>query len=140
MSQLFPCKMTHWQAGRPGWPYMVVRKHGGPRFLQIADALQQAVAAEEGIAAAPAGAFATEDGSVNAIRISPGCIKDRRRLKEGLQRLSRFPARRPASFSAPVVSTAISCTQCMAGGGRARYARRRWYGAEVLAGRSGTSD
>ena len=54
----------------------------------------------EGIAVTPAQAFATGNGSVNAIRISLGSIKDRGRLLAGLQRLSHLLARRPGSFSA----------------------------------------
>ena len=54
----------------------------------------------EGIAVTPAQAFATGNGSVNAIRISLGSIKDRGRLLAGLQRLSHLLARRPESFSA----------------------------------------
>ena len=61
----------------------------------------------EGIAITPAEAFATDkgsgSGSVNAIRISLGSIKDRERLQAGLQRLSHLLARRPESFSAAVV-------------------------------------
>ncbi|MGK5037578.1 PLP-dependent aminotransferase family protein [Janthinobacterium sp. LB3P118] len=57
----------------------------------------------EGIAVTPAEAFATGSGSVNAIRISLGSIKDRGRLQAGLQRLSQLLARRPESFSAAVV-------------------------------------
>jgi DNA-binding transcriptional MocR family regulator len=57
----------------------------------------------EGIAVTPAEAFATGGGSVNAIRISLGSIKDRARLQAGLQRLSYLLARRPESFSAAVV-------------------------------------
>jgi DNA-binding transcriptional MocR family regulator len=57
----------------------------------------------EGIAVTPAEAFATGRGSVNAIRISLGSIKDRGRLQTGLQRLSHLLARRPESFSAAVV-------------------------------------
>lgn len=65
---------------------------------------QLARAAErEGIAVTPAEAFATGGGSVNAIRISLGSIKDRGRLQAGLQRLSHLLARRPESFSAAVV-------------------------------------
>lgn len=60
-------------------------------------------AASEGIAVTPAEAFATGSGSVNAIRISLGSIKDRGRLQAGLQRLSQLLARRPESFSAAVV-------------------------------------
>ncbi|GGH64701.1 GntR family transcriptional regulator [Comamonas phosphati] len=60
----------------------------------------------EGIAVTPAQAFATSatsSGSVNAIRISLGSIKERGRLQAGLQRLSHLLARRPESFSAAVV-------------------------------------
>jgi DNA-binding transcriptional MocR family regulator len=57
----------------------------------------------EGIAVTPAEAFATGSGHVNAIRISLGSIKDRGRLRAGLQRLSDLLARRPESFSAAVV-------------------------------------
>ncbi|MFC0251907.1 aminotransferase-like domain-containing protein [Massilia consociata] len=65
---------------------------------------QLARAAEsEGIAVTPAEAFATNSGSLNAIRISLGSIKDRGRLQAGLQRLSRLLARRPGPFSAAVV-------------------------------------
>ncbi|WP_062117114.1 PLP-dependent aminotransferase family protein [Collimonas pratensis] len=60
-------------------------------------------AGSEGIAVTPAEAFATGSGSVNAIRISLGCIKDRGCLQAGLQRLSHLLARRPESFSAAVV-------------------------------------
>ncbi|USX25586.1 PLP-dependent aminotransferase family protein [Oxalobacteraceae bacterium OTU3CINTB1] len=57
----------------------------------------------EGIAVTPAEAFATGGVSVNAIRISLGSIKDRGRLRAGLQRLSLLLARRPESFSAALV-------------------------------------
>lgn len=57
----------------------------------------------EGIAVTPAEAFSTGSESVNAIRISLGSIKDRARLKAGLQRLSHLLARRPEPFSAAVV-------------------------------------
>ncbi|GGY95424.1 transcriptional regulator [Pseudoduganella plicata] len=57
----------------------------------------------EGIAVTPAEAFATGSGSVNAIRISLGCIKDRGRLQAGLQRLSHLLAQRPASSGTGVV-------------------------------------
>lgn len=60
----------------------------------------------EGIAVTPAEAFAisaTGSGSVNAIRISLGSIKDRGRLQTGLQKLSHLLARRPEPFSAAVV-------------------------------------
>lgn len=57
----------------------------------------------EGIAVTPAEAFATGGVSANAIRLSLGNIKDRARLRAGLQRLSDLLARRPESFSAAVV-------------------------------------
>jgi DNA-binding transcriptional MocR family regulator len=60
-------------------------------------------AGSEGIAVTPAEAFATGGGSVNAIRISLGSIKDRGRLQAALQRLSHLLARRPDSFSTAVV-------------------------------------
>lgn len=60
-------------------------------------------AASYGIAVTPADAFATGSGSVNAIRISLGSIKDRGHLQTGLQRLSHLLARRPESFSTAVV-------------------------------------
>jgi DNA-binding transcriptional MocR family regulator len=53
----------------------------------------------EGIAVMPAEAFATGSGSVNAVRISLGTIKDRVRLQAGLQRLSHLLARRPAGLA-----------------------------------------
>lgn len=72
-----------------------------PRYWS---SLQLARAAEsEGIAVTPAEAFATGSTSVNAIRISLGNIKDRGRLRAGLQRLSQLLARQPESFSAAVV-------------------------------------
>lgn len=65
---------------------------------------QLAQAAEgEGIAVTPAEAFAIGEGSVNAIRISLGSIKDRGRLQASLQRLSHLLARRPEPFSPAVV-------------------------------------
>lgn len=54
-------------------------------------------AGSEGIAVTPAEAFATGSGSVNAIRISLGSIKDRGRLQAALQGLSHLLARRPES-------------------------------------------
>jgi DNA-binding transcriptional MocR family regulator len=72
------------------------RRIGTPHSLRV-----QPTA--EGIAVTPAEAFATGSGSVNAIRISLGSIKDRGRLQAGLQRLSHLLARRPESFSAAVV-------------------------------------
>jgi DNA-binding transcriptional MocR family regulator len=68
------------------------------------NSLQLARAADrEGLAVTPAEAFATGTESVNAIRISLGCIKDRARLQAGLQRLSGLLARRPESVSDGVV-------------------------------------
>ncbi len=57
----------------------------------------------EGIAVTPAEAFATGDRSENAVRISLGSVKDRGRLRAGLQRLSHLLARRPESFGSAVV-------------------------------------
>lgn len=57
----------------------------------------------EGVAVTPAEVFGTGSRPVNAIRISLGSIKDRGRLKAGLQRLSHLLARRPEPFSAAVV-------------------------------------
>ncbi|PZP30146.1 MAG: GntR family transcriptional regulator [Roseateles depolymerans] len=54
-------------------------------------------AGREGIAVTPAEVFATGGAAVNAIRISLGSIKDRARLRAGLQRLSQLLARRPES-------------------------------------------
>lgn len=66
--------------------------------------LQLARAADsEGIAVTPAEAFTTGSAPVNAIRISLGCIQNRRHLQAGLQRLSQLLARQPESFSAAVV-------------------------------------
>ncbi|MFC5548479.1 PLP-dependent aminotransferase family protein [Massilia aerilata] len=63
-------------------------------------------AASDGIAVTPAEAFAGGSGSVNAIRISLGSIKDRGRLQAGLQRLSRLLAQRPESFEQLSASSA----------------------------------
>lgn len=72
------------------------------RSAQLAHA-----ADSEGIAVTPAEAFAldaTHSGAmVNAIRISLGCTKDRKRLQAGLQRLSHLLARRPDTYNAAVV-------------------------------------
>ena len=57
----------------------------------------------EGIAVTPAEAFATGSGTLNAVRISLGSIRDRGRLQAGLQGLSLLLARRPESFSPAVV-------------------------------------
>ena len=56
-------------------------------------------AAAEGIVVTPADAFAAGGGSVNAIRVSLGNIKDRQGLQTGLQRLSHLIARRPDAFN-----------------------------------------
>ncbi|HEY4665223.1 MAG TPA: PLP-dependent aminotransferase family protein, partial [Comamonas sp.] len=66
--------------------------------------LQLARAADgEGIAITPAEAFAIGSSSVNAIRISLGCIQDRGRLQAGLLRLSNLLAQRPDSYRTAVV-------------------------------------
>ncbi|MFZ4289425.1 PLP-dependent aminotransferase family protein [Variovorax sp. HJSM1_2] len=60
----------------------------------------------QGIAVMPAEAFAavaTSSGSVNAIRISLGSIKERGRLQAGLQRLSHLLAQRPESLNTAVL-------------------------------------
>lgn len=65
---------------------------------------QLAQAAEgEGLAVTPAEAFATDGQSVNAIRISLGSVRDRARLRVGLQRLSQLLARRPDAYNSAVV-------------------------------------
>ena len=65
-------------------------------------------AGSEGIAITPAEAFANGSGSVNAIRISLGCIRDRGRLQAGLQRLSHLLARRPEPFSPALPANAYA--------------------------------
>ncbi|MFZ4876814.1 PLP-dependent aminotransferase family protein [Janthinobacterium sp. Mn2066] len=60
-------------------------------------------AASYGIAVTPAEAFATGSSSVNAIRISLGCIKDRGRLRAGLQRVSELLGQRPEGVGGAVV-------------------------------------
>lgn len=60
-------------------------------------------ATREGLAVTPAEAFAAGPEAVNAIRISLGGIKDRKRLGAGLQRLSQLLARKPDSFNEAVV-------------------------------------
>ena len=72
-----------------------------PGYWNCAQLARAADAA--GIAVTPAEAFATGSGSVNAIRISLGSIKDRARLRAGLQRLSHLLAQRPESLDAAVV-------------------------------------
>ncbi|MHA4866424.1 aminotransferase-like domain-containing protein [Duganella sp. PWIR1] len=52
-------------------------------------------AGREGIAVTPAEEFATGSGTVNAIRISLGSIKDRGLLQAGLQRLSHLLVQQP---------------------------------------------
>ena len=56
---------------------------------------------KEGMAVAPGEAFANGSDSVNAIRISLGCVRDRGRLQTGLQRLSQLLARRPECSGTP---------------------------------------
>jgi len=60
-------------------------------------------ASREGLAITPADAFATGAQVPNAIRISLGASRNRKRLQAGLQRLSQLLARRPDAFSDPVV-------------------------------------
>ncbi|WBS00683.1 PLP-dependent aminotransferase family protein [Pseudoduganella sp. SL102] len=65
---------------------------------------QLAQAAEtEGLAVVPAEAFTTGGEPENAIRISLGSVKDRARLRAGLQRLSCLLERRPDAYDAAVV-------------------------------------
>ena len=72
-----------------------------PRYW---NSLQLAHTADsEGIAITPAEAFSMGTEVPNAIRISLGNIKDRARLRTGLQRLSQLLARRPEAFGAAVV-------------------------------------
>ena len=68
------------------------------RSYQIAQAAER-----EGLAVTPAEAFATDGESVNAIRISLGSVRDRARLRVGLQRLSQLLARRPDAYNGAVV-------------------------------------
>ena len=64
---------------------------------------------KEGIAVTPAEAFAAgaagaaDSKPVNAIRISLGSIKDRERLRAGLQKLSQLLARQPESPGSAVI-------------------------------------
>jgi len=60
-------------------------------------------AASYGIAVTPAEAFATGNSSVSAIRISFGSIKDRGRLRAGLQRVSELLGQRPEGVGGAVV-------------------------------------
>jgi DNA-binding transcriptional MocR family regulator len=60
-------------------------------------------AAGEGLAVTPAEVFCVAPAAPNAIRISLGSIKERKRLASGLRRLSQLLARRPASFNKPVI-------------------------------------
>jgi len=60
-------------------------------------------AASYGIAVTPAEAFATGNSSVSAIRISLGSIKDRGRLRAGLQRVSELLGQRPEGVGGAVV-------------------------------------
>lgn len=68
------------------------------RSYQLAQAAES-----EGLAVTPAEAFATGSESVNAIRISLGNIRDRARLRAGLQRLSQLLERRPDAYHGAVV-------------------------------------
>jgi DNA-binding transcriptional MocR family regulator len=61
------------------------------------------VAGSEGLAVTPAEAFATGAALPNAIRISLGSIKDRKRLAAALRKLSLLLARMPPPYRAPVV-------------------------------------
>jgi DNA-binding transcriptional MocR family regulator len=60
-------------------------------------------AGREGLAVTPGEAFATGPDAPDAIRISLGSIKDRERLRAGLQRLSQLLARRPDGFDETTV-------------------------------------
>lgn len=68
------------------------------RSYQLAQAAES-----EGLAVVPAEAFTTGGEPDNAIRISLGSVKDRARLRAGLQRLSRLLERRPDAYDAAVV-------------------------------------
>jgi DNA-binding transcriptional MocR family regulator len=57
----------------------------------------------EGLAVTPAEVFNAGPASPNAIRISLGSIKDRRRLASGLRRLSQLLARRPNHYNESVI-------------------------------------
>jgi DNA-binding transcriptional MocR family regulator len=59
-------------------------------------------AAAEGLAVTPAEVFCVTPPAPNAIRISLGSIKERKRLAAGLRRLSLLLARRPASVRAVI--------------------------------------
>jgi DNA-binding transcriptional MocR family regulator len=60
-------------------------------------------ASAEGLAVTPAEAFATGPAVPNAIRISLGSIKDRKRLAAALRKLSLLLARVPPPYRAPIV-------------------------------------
>jgi DNA-binding transcriptional MocR family regulator len=60
-------------------------------------------AAGEGLAVTPAEVFCSAVPAPNAIRISLGSIKERKRLAGGLRRLSQLLARRPHAFNHDVV-------------------------------------
>jgi DNA-binding transcriptional MocR family regulator len=77
-----------------------------PAYWQPAQLARAAEAA--GIAVTPADAFAMGDAAENAIRISLGSIKDRGRLRAGLQRLSQLLARRPDQDPSPASRSAVT--------------------------------
>jgi DNA-binding transcriptional MocR family regulator len=57
----------------------------------------------EGLSVTPAEVFCIGASAPNAIRISLGSIKDRKRLAAGLRRLSQLLAKRPAAFNKTVI-------------------------------------
>jgi DNA-binding transcriptional MocR family regulator len=57
----------------------------------------------EGLSVTPAEVFCIGAEAPNAIRISLGSIKDRKRLAAGLRRLSQLLAKRPAAFNKTVI-------------------------------------
>jgi DNA-binding transcriptional MocR family regulator len=57
----------------------------------------------EGLSVTPAEVFCIGAEAPNAIRISLGSIKDRKRLASGLRRLSQLLAKRPAAFNKTVI-------------------------------------
>jgi DNA-binding transcriptional MocR family regulator len=60
-------------------------------------------AAAEGLSVTPAEVFSILADAPNAIRISLGSVRDRKRLGAGLRRLSQLLARVPRSFSEPAI-------------------------------------
>jgi DNA-binding transcriptional MocR family regulator len=71
-----------------------------PGYWTSSDLARAAVA--EGLAVTPADVFCIATAP-NAIRISLGSIKDRRRLASGLRRLSELLARRPRTFNDAII-------------------------------------